>query len=148
MIARTSRPLVTFPQEAAATPPSRRPGCASAPQASPSSRRGWPAIAAGPHPTAAPAAPHRGAPRATAALPQRLLRDSPTSASPDFQYVLDNAAYFDIELSMHGNAWAVAWVQDAGISCAPTLARLREIEAPGESEPAWTVRKYFLDRAL
>jgi len=79
---------------------------------------------------------------------QTLLRDSPNSASPDFQYVLDNAAYFDIELSMHGNPWAVAWVQDAGIYCAPTLARLREIEAPGESEPAWTVRKYFLDRAL
>jgi hypothetical protein len=79
---------------------------------------------------------------------EMLLRDSPNAASPDFQYVLANAAYFDIDISMHGNPWAVAWVEDAGIYCAPTLARLREIEALGESEPAWTLRQYFLDRAL
>jgi len=77
-----------------------------------------------------------------------FLRDSPNSSSEVFQYVLGNVEYFEIDVSMHGYAWAVAWVDGEGIYCAPTFARLKAIEALGESRQAWNVRKFFLDKAL
>ena len=79
---------------------------------------------------------------------EAFLRESPNSQSPDFQYVLRNAQYFDIEVSMHGYAWAVAWVKDEGIYCALTSKRLEALEALGESSHAWAIRKFFLDKAL
>jgi hypothetical protein len=79
---------------------------------------------------------------------EAFLRESPSSDSPDFQYVLRNAEYFDIEVSMHGHAWAVAWVEGEGIYCALTYNRLRAVEALGESPQAWEIRKFFLDKAL
>jgi hypothetical protein len=77
-----------------------------------------------------------------------FLRASPNAKSEAFQYVLRNAKYFEIDVSMHGDAWAVAWVEGEGIYCAPTFARLKAIEALGESAQAWTVRRFFLDKAL
>ena len=79
---------------------------------------------------------------------EMFLLQSPNSSSTEFQYVLRNQAYLDIDVSPHGHAFAVAWVENEGIYCAPTLARLDAIEALGESQEAWTIRKFFLDKAL
>lgn len=77
-----------------------------------------------------------------------FLRQSPYVSTPEFQYVLLNPRYFEIDISFHGAPWAVAWVQDEGIFCSPTLERLNEIEALQESEQGWDVRRFFLDKAL
>lgn len=77
-----------------------------------------------------------------------FLRKSPYSATPEFRYVLQNRQYFDIDVSYHGATNAVSWVKNDAIYCAPTLQRLRDIEAHGESRQAWTIREFFLDKAL
>ena len=66
----------------------------------------------------------------------------------DVKYLLANSKYFELGISMQGNPLALAWIKAPGIYCAPTLRRLRDIEAAGESEPAWFVRSYFLDLLL
>ena len=42
----------------------------------------------------------------------------------------------------------MAWVKDAGIYCAPSDQRLKDIEALGESEEAWKVREFILSNEL
>lgn len=79
---------------------------------------------------------------------ETFLRQSPYSITPEVSYVLRNPKYFQIEVSFHGDPWAVAWVENEAIYCAPTFERLKEIEALGESEEAWSIRVFFLDRAL
>ena len=77
-----------------------------------------------------------------------FLLESSNYSSTEFQYVLRNQEYLDIDVWHHGEPFAVAWVENEGIYCAPTLARLREIEALGESEEAWNVRQFFLGKML
>jgi hypothetical protein len=79
---------------------------------------------------------------------ESFLRESPNAKSEDFQYVLRNLEYFDIDVANHGDPWAVAWVEGEGIYCAPSFGRLKAIENLGESAQAWEVRKFFLDKAL
>lgn len=77
-----------------------------------------------------------------------LLRRSSVANAPEVQYFLRNRRYLELGVSFHGAPQAVAWMDGEGIYCAPTRARLQEIEALGESEEAWTVRQFFLDQAL
>lgn len=79
---------------------------------------------------------------------ESFLRQSLVAQTTEGKYVLSNIKYFDIDVSMHGSTWAVAWVENTGIYCGPTLERLREIESLGESTAGWKVREFFLNKAL
>jgi hypothetical protein len=77
-----------------------------------------------------------------------LLRKSTSARSPEVAYFLSHAKYMELDVDFHGVPWAVAWVSNAGIFCAPSLERLSEAEAMGESGEAWHIRLFFLDKAL
>lgn len=77
-----------------------------------------------------------------------LLRQSTVAHTPEVAYFLSHDKYMDLDVDFHGDPWAVAWVRNEPIFCAPTFERLSEIEAMGESGEAWRIRLYFLDRAL
>lgn len=79
---------------------------------------------------------------------ESLLRQSHHAGAPEVGYLLRNQQYIELDVSYHGAPQAVAWVEGQAIYCAPTRARLHEIEALGESEEAWTIRQFFLDNAL
>ncbi|RYX95405.1 MAG: hypothetical protein EOO28_11630 [Comamonadaceae bacterium] len=74
-----------------------------------------------------------------------FVAKSAARGNRDVRYLLANRKYFDINISMHGHPLALGWIKAAGIYCAPTLRRLIESEAGGESEPGWAVRSWFLD---
>lgn len=77
-----------------------------------------------------------------------LLRKSAVGRSPEVAYFLSHEKYMELGVDFHGDPWAVAWVAKEPIYCAPTVARLSEIEAMGESQEAWRIRLFFLDKAL
>jgi hypothetical protein len=77
-----------------------------------------------------------------------LLRKSAVAQTPAVAYYLGHEQYMELDVDFHGNPWAVAWVRNEPIFCAPTFERLSEIEAMGESGEAWRIRLYFLDKAL
>ena len=77
-----------------------------------------------------------------------LIRKSPYAQTPEYVYLLSNPDTIDVGVSYHGHPWAVAWVENEAIYCAPTLERMQDIEALGESAEAWQVREFFLDKAL
>jgi len=77
-----------------------------------------------------------------------FMQESPHANSMPYQYLMRNAESFEIDVSMHGYPYAVAWVPGEAIYCAPTFARLKAIETLGESAQAWQVRRFFLDRML
>jgi hypothetical protein len=77
-----------------------------------------------------------------------LLRKSAVARSPEVAYFLNHGKYMELGVDFHGDPWAVAWVSKEAIFCAPTFARLSEVEAMGESQEAWRIRLFFLDRAL
>ena len=77
-----------------------------------------------------------------------FLRTSTFAGTEEVQYILSNLKYFVIDVNFHGDAGAVAWVQNEPIYCAPSLRRLEEIEGLGESQEAWSIREHFLDREL
>lgn len=79
---------------------------------------------------------------------EKFLRESRYAATPPYQYILRHPQNFRIDLFMHGDPLAVSWVQDEGVFCAPTFARLHAIEAMGESAEAWEIRVFFLDKTL
>ena len=77
-----------------------------------------------------------------------LLRKSAVAHTPEVAYFLSHGKYMDLGVDFHGDPWAVAWVRNEPIFCAPTFERLSEIETMGESGEAWRIRLYFLERAL
>lgn len=80
-----------------------------------------------------------------------FLRHPQYANSTEFKHILLNQQYFLIDKANMeiGNPWAVAWVDDGdGIFCQVTIQRLDEIEALGESQEAWNIREYFLDKTL
>lgn len=77
-----------------------------------------------------------------------LLRKSAVAQTPAVAYYLEHEQYMELDVDFHGHPWAVAWVRNEPIFCAPTFERLSEIEAMGESGEAWRIRLYFLERAL
>ncbi len=77
-----------------------------------------------------------------------LLRKSAVARSPEVAYFLSHGKYMELGVDFHGDPWAVAWMDKEPIYCAPTFARLSEIEAMGESQEAWRIRLFFLDKAL
>lgn len=77
-----------------------------------------------------------------------FLRASPFASRSEYEYIIRNAQYFDIDVSFDGDPLSVAVVDGTGIYCAPTLERLKAVEALGESNEAWGVREFFLDKWL
>ena len=77
-----------------------------------------------------------------------LLRKSAVTRTSEVAYFLGHEQYMELGVDFHGHPWAVAWVRNEPIFCAPTYQRLSEIEAMGESAEAWRIRLYFLDKAL
>ncbi|WP_334187289.1 hypothetical protein [Noviherbaspirillum sp.] len=77
-----------------------------------------------------------------------LIQKSPHAQTPEYTYLLRNPDTIDVGVSYHGHPWAVAWVENEAIYCAPTLERMQDIEALGESADGWQVREFFLDKAL
>lgn len=77
-----------------------------------------------------------------------LLRKTAVANSPEVAYFLGHRKYMELGVDFHGHPWAVAWVSGEPIFCAATFERLTEIEAQGESEEAWRIRSYFLNKAL
>lgn len=79
---------------------------------------------------------------------EALLRKSAVARSPEVAYFLNHEKYMELGVDFHGDPWAVAWVSNEAIFCAPTFKRLSEIEAMGESQEGWRIRLFFLDKAL
>lgn len=77
-----------------------------------------------------------------------FLQRSASAQHPAVRHLLANQPYLELGVSLHGEPWAVSWVENEGIYCAPTMARLQEAEALGESAAAWEIRRFFLDKAL
>ncbi len=77
-----------------------------------------------------------------------LLRKSAVARAPEVAYFLTHKKYMELGVDFHGDPWAVAWVSKEPIFCAPSFERLSEVEAMGESQEAWRIRLFFLDKAL
>lgn len=79
---------------------------------------------------------------------ESLLRESPFAGTPPYEHLIANPQYFFLGVGHPENPFAAAWVPGEPVFCGPSLARLKTVEALGESEEAWTVRQYFLDKLL
>jgi hypothetical protein len=80
-----------------------------------------------------------------------LARQPKYSNLEDFKHILNNKKYFIVDIANMevGNPWAVAWTEnDENIFCQLTPQRMEEIELLGESQEAWEIREYFLDKTL
>lgn len=77
-----------------------------------------------------------------------FVQESSFSGKPAAQYVTLNYKYLHLGHDYHEVPWAIAWTPNDNIYCAPTFARLREIENLGDSPEAWQIREFFLDGAL
>jgi len=84
--------------------------------------------------------------------PIDVLSRQPTYANSEpFKHILSNRKYFVVGIANMevGNPWAEAWVDnDEHIFCQLTPQRMDEIELLGESQEAWEIREYFLDKTL
>jgi hypothetical protein len=77
-----------------------------------------------------------------------LLRKSSVARTPEVEYFLNQGKYMVLDVDFHVDPWGVAWVPNEAIYCALNFEVISDIEALGESEEAWSVRLFFLDRAL
>lgn len=80
-----------------------------------------------------------------------LSRQPKYADSEYFKHILGNRKYFVVGIANMevGNPWAEAWVDnDEHIFCQLTPQRMDEIELLGESQEAWEIREYFLDKTL
>ncbi len=79
---------------------------------------------------------------------ERELRGTRAYQRQEFRQLINNLEFVRLEQSHHGDPYAAAVLENRGIICAPTRARLHEIESLGPSVAAWTVREYFLTGSL
>lgn len=78
-----------------------------------------------------------------------ILNEPPYVGSAEADYINKNQQYFDIDESYEGYPWTISRFEgQEQIYCALTKKRLEEIEALGESEEAWQIRKFFLNIEL
>jgi hypothetical protein len=77
---------------------------------------------------------------------ERVLRDS--RAYDQIRPLVGSREFVRLEVSRLGDPHAAAVLESRAIICAPTRARLSEIEQLGPSAAAWTVREYFLTGTL
>lgn len=78
-----------------------------------------------------------------------VLGESAVADLPEVKYFLSHRKYMALGMTLFKcDPWAVAWMDNEVIYCAPTLERLREIEELGESAEAWRIRLFFLNKAL
>ena len=84
--------------------------------------------------------------------PLDVLSRQPKYANSEyFKHILSNRKYFVVGIANMevGNPWAEAWIDnDEHIFCQLTPQRMDEIELLGESQEAWEIREYFLDKTL
>ena len=77
---------------------------------------------------------------------ERALRD--TRAYDQIRTLVGNRGFVQREGSRQGHPHAAAVLESRAITCAPTRARLQEIERFGPTAAAWSVREYFLTGTL
>lgn len=80
---------------------------------------------------------------------ETVLARSRTAETKEMRHLLANLDQaVRVEYRPQGDPYAAAILQNRGIACVPTRARLLEIERLGPSESAWTLREYFLTGSL
>ncbi len=79
---------------------------------------------------------------------ERSLRGTRAYEHKEIRQFIGNREFFRLEQSPDVDPYAAAVLESRRIVCAPTQARLQDIERLGPSPAAWTVREYFLTGTL
>ncbi|MFM9883905.1 MAG: hypothetical protein ACKVQT_12845 [Burkholderiales bacterium] len=79
---------------------------------------------------------------------ERMLKGTRAYDQKDVRYLIGNQDFVRLAQSHHGDPYAAAVLENRGLFCAPTRARLQDIERLGPSAAAWTIREYFLTGSL
>lgn len=72
------------------------------------------------------------------------IAESRIASDKTIQYLLTHQQYLHVEVYYHRETGYI-YLKDKPIGCVQSNARLKEIEAFGESQEAWKIRTWFLD---
>lgn len=79
---------------------------------------------------------------------ERMLKGTRAYDQKEVRYLIGNQDFVRLAQSHHGDPYAAAVLENRGLFCAPTRARLQDVERLGPSAAAWTIREYFLTGSL